>query len=243
MFKANCYRCHGQDGENEGGLNYVVDLRTLVSRNKIVPGKPDDSLVFQRMTAKSRPMPPKSEKVRPTDAEIAALKQWIEDGAPSLDSAADDRDFIADADIVQIIHDDLQKVEERSRKFTRYFTITHLYNAGRSEDELQTFRLALSKLVNSLSWERDIEMPRPIDPARTIVRVDLRHYQWTPEVWKRLLGEYPYAVKLAGAAARAVYAATDCDMPYARADWFVFAASRPPLYHDILELPITDREL
>jgi cytochrome c553 len=243
MFKANCHRCHGQDGENEGGLNYVVDLRTLVSRNKVVPGKPDDSLVFQRMTAKSRPMPPRSEKVRPTDAEIAALKQWIEDGAPSLESAADDREFIADADIVQHIHDDLQKVEERSRRFTRYFTITHLYNAGRSEDELQTFRLALSKLVNSLSWERDIEVPRPIDPARTIVRVDLRHYQWTPEVWKRVLGEYPYAVKRAGATARAVYAATDCDMPYARADWFVFAASRPPLYHDILEMPLTDREL
>jgi hypothetical protein len=57
MFKTNCHRCHGQVGDNEGGLNYVVDLRTLVSRNKVVPGKPDDSLVFQRMTPKSRPMP------------------------------------------------------------------------------------------------------------------------------------------------------------------------------------------
>jgi mono/diheme cytochrome c family protein len=46
MFKANCYRCHGQDGENEGGLNYVADLRTLVSRNKVVPGKPEESVVF-----------------------------------------------------------------------------------------------------------------------------------------------------------------------------------------------------
>ena len=57
MFKAYCYRCHGQDGENEGGLNYVVDLRTLVSRNKVVPGKPDDSIVFKRITAERRPMP------------------------------------------------------------------------------------------------------------------------------------------------------------------------------------------
>jgi mono/diheme cytochrome c family protein len=243
MFKANCYRCHGQDGENEGGLNYVVDLRTLVSRNKVVPGKPDDSVVFRRMTASSRPMPPKGEKPRPSDADIAALKQWIEEGAPSRDSGTDDREFIADAEVVQYIHDDLQKLDERARRFTRYFTITHLYNSGRSDDELQTFRLALSKLVNSLSWERDIEVPRPIDPAKTILRVDLRHYQWTQEVWKRILAEYPYAVTLPGETAKAVVAATECEMPYARADWFVFAASRPPLYHDLLQLPITDREL
>lgn len=243
MLKANCYRCHGKDGENEGGLNYVVDLRTLVSRNKIVPGNPDDSIVYKRITASRRPMPPKGETPRPTDADIAALKQWIEEGAPSLDGGSDDRDFIADADIIQYIHDDLQKIDERSRRFTRYFTITHLHNAGRSNDELQTFRLALSKLVNSLSWERDIEVPRPIDPDRTILRVDLRYYQWTPDVWKSILAEYPYAVTLPGETARAVYAATECDMPYARADWFVFAASRPPLYHDILQLPRTDREL
>lgn len=243
MFKAYCYRCHGQDGENEGGLNYVADLRTLVSRNKVVPGKPDDSIVFKRITADRRPMPPKGESPRPTEVEIAAVKQWIEEGAPGLDSGEADRDFIADSEILKHIHDDLQKVEERSRRFTRYFTITHLYNAGRSEDELQTFRLALSKLVNSLSWERDIEVPRPIDPAKTILRVDLRHYQWTDDVWKRILAEYPYAVKLGDKTARAVYALADCELPYARADWFVFAASRPPLYHDILQLPRTDREL
>src|SRR5207253_11117509 len=86
ILKANCYRCHGQDGENEGGLNYVVDLRTLVGRNKVVPGKPEDSAVFKRITASHRPMPPKGEKPRPTDADIAALKQWIEEGAPSPDS-------------------------------------------------------------------------------------------------------------------------------------------------------------
>ena len=69
ILKANCYRCHGKDGENEGGLNYVVDLRTLVSRNKVVPGKPDDSILFQRITANRRPMPPKGETPRPTAAE------------------------------------------------------------------------------------------------------------------------------------------------------------------------------
>jgi len=32
-------------------------------------------------------------------------------------------------------------------------------------------------------------------------------------------------------------------MPYVRIDWFVFAASRPPLYHSVLAVPASDREL
>ena len=39
------------------------------------------------------------------------------------------------------------------------------------------------------------------------------------------------------------YKATGTLVPYIRADWFVFKASVPPLYHDILEMPTTDREL
>ena len=32
-------------------------------------------------------------------------------------------------------------------------------------------------------------------------------------------------------------------MPFVRADWFIATASLPPLYHDILDLPKTDKEL
>src|SRR5205823_1082367 len=37
--------------------------------------------------------------------------------------------------------------------------------------------------------------------------------------------------------------ATGCRLPYVRADWFVAAASRPPLYHDVLRLPAAEPEL
>ena len=36
---------------------------------------------------------------------------------------------------------------------------------------------------------------------------------------------------------------TGSRLPYLRADWFVAAAANPPLYHDLLQLPQTDREL
>ena len=35
----------------------------------------------------------------------------------------------------------------------------------------------------------------------------------------------------------------DCEVPFVHVDWFLATASLPPLYHDILDLPATDREL
>jgi tetratricopeptide (TPR) repeat protein len=131
----------------------------------------------------------------------------------------------------------------RHQPFARYFTIAHMYNLGLSEDELETYRHGLSKLVNSLSWAPDIAVPQAIDRARTIFRIDLRRYRWTADTWKQILDQYPYGVVYPTKLARAVAAATDCEMPYVRADWFVFAAARPPLYHGILQLPKTEREL
>ena len=32
VLDANCHRCHGQDGNIEGGFNYVLDARQLVTR-------------------------------------------------------------------------------------------------------------------------------------------------------------------------------------------------------------------
>ena len=36
---------------------------------------------------------------------------------------------------------------------------------------------------------------------------------------------------------------TGSDLPALRADWFVATATRPPLYHTVLDLPGTDAQL
>src|SRR5260370_33273711 len=38
ILKKNCHRCHGQEGANEGGFNYVLDRQRLVAARKIVQG-------------------------------------------------------------------------------------------------------------------------------------------------------------------------------------------------------------
>ncbi len=152
VLKTYCYRCHGENGANEGGFNFGLDRRQLVNRGKVVPGDPAKSKVYKRMTSEDDPMPPEEEKNRPSREEIALIKKWIADGAGDFAEAAAPRQALAPADMMKTIRADLEKVAERRRTYTRYFTLTHLHNAGLSADELQSFRHGLSKLVNSLSW-------------------------------------------------------------------------------------------
>ncbi|MFO0811335.1 MAG: SUMF1/EgtB/PvdO family nonheme iron enzyme [Gemmataceae bacterium] len=243
ILDVNCHRCHGQDGTVEGGLNFILDAKKLVARKTVLPGEPGKSKLYKRLTNEDDPMPPEAETVRPSKEDIALVRKWIAAGAPAVENATPARPFIADAQVMTWIHDDLAKADEGDRRFLRYFTVAHLYNAGLSDDELQTYRAGLSKLVNSLSWGRRVVVPTPIDPAKTLLRVDLRELKWGTTVWTRILSDYPYGTILDGPAAKEVYTMTDWELPAVRADWFVYAASRPPLYHDILRLPQTDRAL
>jgi WD40 repeat protein len=241
VLKATCYRCHGQEGNNEGGFNYVIDAKQLVARKKIVPGKPDESKLLKRIIKGD--MPPEDEKPRPSEADIATLKAWIADGAPDFEPPVAERPFISPQDLLQTIHDDLKQLPPGNRRFARYFTLTHLHNAGLSDDEMQSYRHALSKLVNSLSWGKQVFVPKAIDAAKTVFRIDLRDYDWSAEVWELVIRANPYGVTYRGDAAKFCYAETGCSLPYVRGDWFVYAAARPPLYHDLLQLPKTDHEL
>ena len=85
--------------------------------------------------------------------------------------------------------------------------------------------------------------PRPVDPEKTLLRIDLRDYKWTDAAWDRLLADYPYGSVSDGEAARAVAEAAECRLPCVRADWFTAVASRPPLYYELLKLPPTVHEL
>ena len=82
-----------------------------------------------------------------------------------------------------------------------------------------------------------------IDPARTIFRIDLRDYGWKTAIWDRVVAAYPYGVTYRTRTATACSDMCQTPLPHVRADWFVFTASRPPLYHEVLDLPKTDREL
>ena len=228
---------------NEGGFNFVLDRQQLVKRKKIVPGMPLSSRLLKRVVSSDSPMPPEDEKKRPGPEDVALLRQWIEAGAPDWQLAAVARRFISPTTLVRAIRTDLETVRERDRRFIRYFTLTHLANAGASADELQSYRHGLSKLVNSLSWGPRVVVPAVVDATGTILRIDMRDFQWNEKVWEAIVAVNPYGVRVPGQDARELAEWTGTPMPHIRADWFVAAASRPPLYHDVLQLPRTDAEL
>jgi mono/diheme cytochrome c family protein len=243
VLQTHCHRCHGQDGAVEGGFNYVLDLGKLAARKKVVPGNPDASSLLRRI--KNGTMPPPDEGPRPSEADVAALRDWIAAGAPEepTGNSAPVRVPLARAEVAALILADLDKLDRRARRFQRYFTLTHLAAAGLSEDELQTYRNALAKLVNSLSWHPKVRAPEPIDPGRTVLRIDLRWYQWDAALWNRVLAEYPFGLPDDTATGRVVAVHCGTRLPVVRADWFVATASRAPLYYDLLQLPGTLAEL
>ena len=240
VLKAHCYRCHGQDGAIEGGMNYIADLGKLVARKKVVPGEPSVSRLFKRIDDGT--MPPVGEKPRPSDAEIAIVKKWIAEGAP-VGATVETRSPISTSDVYNFVLADLETMDRRARRFQRYFSLAHLHNAGLSDEELQTYRNALNKLVNSLSWGSKIANPVAIDPLKTVFRIDLRWYVWDATIWNRILQEYPYGVLEDTTAARAATVGTLTKVPVVRADWFVATASRAPLYYEVLQLPASLTEV
>src|SRR5580765_679442 len=68
IFKAYCYRCHGPSPESYNGFRYVLDRERLVARGKVVPGKPSESKLLQRVVRGE--MPPEGEKIRPTQGDM-----------------------------------------------------------------------------------------------------------------------------------------------------------------------------
>src|SRR5262249_44599344 len=175
--------------------------------------------------------------------DIALIKRWIESGAPDFAPAAAPRAFLAPAEVVQAIKKDLDIVKERDRRFTRYFALTHLYNAGLSADEMQSYRHGLSKLVNSLSWGPKVVVPKAVDTERTVFRIDLRDFQWNEKVWEAVVADNPSGVRRRGEDLDELGGAPGGRLRYERGEWFFAAAPPPPLYHEVLQLPKTEREL
>lgn len=85
ILKAQCFHCHGEAGEIEGSLD--VRLRRLLVKGgdsgpAVVPGKPEESPLFERVAAGEMPPPEIAEKLKAEEVEI--IRKWIASGAPTL---------------------------------------------------------------------------------------------------------------------------------------------------------------
>ena len=250
ILEQRCFVCHGPTGSFKDAL--LIEHNALIENGTVVPGNPHTSELYTRLiitdTAKRMPL---GQPQLSTQA-IETIRNWVLAGAPDWTATATtDGDFISPSEVLTTIENHLMSLPSFDRAFARYFTMTHLYNAGEATGILQEYRKGLSKLVNSLSWGSAVTNPEPIDTQGTIFYIDLRHYEWdVNDAWTQIEGAYPYHISYEAPTQIALKAQLTrlqtemaCDMPSVHIDWFLANASLPPLYHDLLSLPLTDREL
>ena len=87
ILSDNCFLCHGPDASTRKvNLRLDVHDEAIVPRHNgapIVPGKPEQSLLYKKITEAdpARRMPPISSHKTLSEAQIATLRMWIEQGA------------------------------------------------------------------------------------------------------------------------------------------------------------------
>ena len=251
IFEASCLNCHGADGAFRETL--LMEHAELIDGGTVIPGNPDASELYKRLLGPTEngAQMPFGQPQLPAQS-IDTVRRWILAGAPQWTTTrTTDSRFISPAEVLESIETHLTSLEPFDRAFARYFTLTHLHNAGERADILREYRNALSKLVNSLSWDLEVTNPQPIDPQATIFYINLRDYEWDRnDGWTQIEKVYPYHISFDAPEQTALRAQLgrlqtqmDCKIPSVHIDWFIATASTPPLYHELLSLPLTDSEL
>lgn len=262
----HCVKCHGA-GAASGGLQDITNLEGLIADGRIIPNKPEESLLFRRLTDPSNPMPPLSETARPTEQEIGLMQVWIAEGALTGEDACDNAVIPFDVPgeafngMIATMRNDILELEAEDRPFARYLTLTHLHNAGMCQRDLDLYRDGLAKAVNSLSREPRLVRPQPVDADKTIYRVDLRDYGWdqnanfpenNSDIWEAVVEVNPFAVRFTGLASDVLREQAGTDVPFQTADSFIQIATGGVLdgvavdldfYNRIMAIPTTLAQL
>ena len=129
IFEQSCLICHGPDGAYKETL--LIEHNVLIKENgPVVPGNPESSRLYKRLLGEGGPLMPLGGPPLP-NPQIETVKNWILAGAPDWTRVATtDGDFISPAEILNTIETHLMSLSAFDRAFARYFTLTHLYNAG-----------------------------------------------------------------------------------------------------------------
>jgi len=261
ILQQKCVMCHdSQKASAGGGVDNLLKLDELASGYGD-PAQPDKSSLYLLISGNNPRMPkrrmnnidwkgPLSSEDRDT------ILQWLRRGGPDksyLGTNTVARRLIPEQERIEWIARDLKPSSKSARKSSRYLTLTNWHNHRElSDDDLEQFRIGVVKLLNSVSRNPQVlgldtskaaRRVVAVDPDRTIFRFDLDDLGWTNTEWDKIARHDPYGLAVQGEVGRTIATATSSELPFLRADWFVFAVSQPPLYHDLVGIPATLAEL
>jgi len=255
VLMKHCKKCHAPPA-NKSGFGYINDLKLLVEKEQVEPSNPDASALYQRMLSNEMPPMGEEEAGRPTAAELDIIAAWIRAGAPAISApvalAVKVRPRFTLRSEMTAIRDKLRRLDPEDRPYWRFFTFRNLYNTpDRTAEEIDYCRAALGKVLNSLSWKQRMVIPVPLDDYGVVYGIDVRDMNWQQEYWREILSYYPYGLKhdfypderTLNDIAKEVYELSETVVPSIRADWFATHATRPPLYHTLLDIPLDEKIL
>ncbi len=252
VLEKHCARCHQagptlkrqKPAKNFGNILHLEQISTEPSL--ILPGNPDGSKLFIQIAKKEMPYDCYQEfdcKIEPTEEEVRAIYDWIKSLGEIAVAACTGRKLIDEEEIVTAIASDLEAQPDHRRRGMRYITLSNFYNACVPETDIVRYRQGVVKLLNSLSRESDVVKLRTIDAEKMVVAFNLDDLSWTEADWNRIASLYPYGMRPKTTNYETVASLTGTPLPWLRGDWFAFTASRPPLYHELLKLPVDVAEL
>src|SRR5207302_10762292 len=121
--------------------------------------KPDESELIRRVESGSMPLGgPKLPQ-----NELKALRAWVSAGAPDWTPSpvARPRPRITEAQVLTAVLEDVQRSRPEERQSLRYLSLANLNNNPEvTAERFRLYDVALSKLVNSLSWNHRIAVPK-----------------------------------------------------------------------------------
>lgn len=259
VLDKHCARCH-QVGKlirprPAGDLADILAIeRIAADRSLVVPGEPDISRLCQIFISRERHFDDaldngEGEAVRANEAMIIRdfIKNVPRDGLAACEARAPIRaeDLSAAIEARLAAPPDpgagaATKPAVRDPKALRYVSLAALFNACVSPSELEGYRQAVGKLLNSLSWSAAPVRLESFGPGNALIEVPLADLGWVPAHWERLVDRFPFVRLPALKVSDHVVQATGTQLPMLPADWLAAALSWPKLYHEMLGLPATE---
>lgn len=247
VFETHCARCH-QTGKLEnplasGSIANILSIDRLAADPRVVrPGIPDASLIYDILVTRHAPLEiygTGPEAPEPQLEEIQAVREWIRDLNPRVQSCPD-RKPLKQGDRDTLMRE-AQRLERESVKDLRFVSLEHLYEACAPLADIKAYGQALNKLFNSLSWVREPAKLTALDATETLFSVRLSDFGWVSGHWDLIERDYP---KIPGITVPDdIVKAAGTATPLIHGDWLAAAAGEPPLYYALLGLPATLSEL
>jgi serine/threonine-protein kinase len=193
LFRTRCFECHGGTRTN-GGIK-ILDAEALVKKKALVPANPEESLLFQLVTADDDSVMPPAGQPRLTAVDIDRVRQWITAGAPAFPSDVVApktdvqepalREVVGVEHVLKKILEHVRTLRANDRTYFRYFSMNHLLTGGVTREELDLHTDAFAKAINHLSLEAKIVRPLVLDGTQgTVFAVDIRQLGWHKQPFK-----------------------------------------------------------